>query len=45
MSDAHASGKRPVKTHKRHAEWVVNLAGSLATFLVATWEFNKSISV
>ncbi|MHB1949679.1 MAG: abortive infection family protein [Gammaproteobacteria bacterium] len=43
ISDAHASGKRPVKPHKRHAEWVVNMAGGLSTFLVATWEANKSI--
>lgn len=44
INDAHASGKRPVKPHKRHAEWVVNMAGSLSTFLVATWEYNKTIS-
>jgi hypothetical protein len=41
ISDAHASGKRPVIVDKRHAEWVVNLAGTTATFLVATWEHKK----
>lgn len=38
IGDAHASGKRSVKPDKRHAELAVNLAGSMATFLIATWE-------
>ena len=38
LSDAHGQGKRPVKPSARHAELAVNLAGTMATFLVATWE-------
>lgn len=41
ISDAHANGKRPVKPAKRHAELAVNLAGTMATYLVASWEHNK----
>ena len=36
LSDAHGQGKRPVKPAPRHAELAVNLAGAVATFLVAT---------
>lgn len=38
LSDAHGQGKRPVRPAARHAELAVNLAGAMATFLVATWE-------
>lgn len=38
LSDAHSSGPRRVKPRSRHAELAVNLAGTMATFLVATWE-------
>jgi hypothetical protein len=38
FSDAHGKGKAGVKAAPRHAELAVNLAGSMATFLVATWE-------
>jgi hypothetical protein len=38
FSDAHGKGKGGVKTAPRHAELAVNLAGSMATFLIATWE-------
>lgn len=41
VGDAHASGKRPVKPGKRHAELAVNLSGTMATYLVASWEFKK----
>lgn len=41
MGDAHAQGKKPVKPAARHAELAVNLAGSMATFLIATWEKNS----
>lgn len=37
VGDAHGQGKRPVKPKERHAELAVNLAGSLALFLVETW--------
>ncbi|MGB8806594.1 MAG: abortive infection family protein [Candidatus Rickettsiella isopodorum] len=41
IGDAHAPGKRPVKPTIRHAELSVNLSGTMATFLIATWENNK----
>jgi hypothetical protein len=37
IGDAHGQGKRAVKPKPRHAELAVNLAGSMAAFLVATW--------
>jgi hypothetical protein len=38
LSDAHGKGKGGVKAAPRHAELAVNLAGSSALFLLATWE-------
>lgn len=38
LGDAHSSGPLRAKPHPRHAELAVNLAGTMATFLVATWE-------
>lgn len=38
LSDAHGRGKTTVHPAPRHAELAVNLAGTVATFLVATWE-------
>ena len=38
VSDAHGKGKRAVRPKARHAELAVNLAGSMAAFLVATWK-------
>lgn len=38
LGDAHSSGPLRAKPHSRHAELAVNLAGTMATFLVATWE-------
>jgi hypothetical protein len=37
LSDAHGRGKKPVRPSPRHAELVVNLAGTMAVFLSATW--------
>jgi Abortive infection C-terminus len=37
-SDAQASKKASVHPASRHAELAVNLAGTMATFLLATWE-------
>ncbi|MCI0352102.1 MAG: abortive infection family protein [Acidobacteriales bacterium] len=37
-SDAHGTGKAGVRPAPRHAELAVNLAGTMATFLLATWE-------
>ena len=41
IGDAHGQGKGPVKPAPRHAELAVNLSGSMASFLVATWEARK----
>lgn len=44
LSDAHSSGPLRAKPQARHAELAVNLAGTMATFLVATWEARKPTS-
>jgi hypothetical protein len=45
VGDAHGQGRRPVKPKPRHAELAVNLAGTMAAFLVATWkERNPDVS-
>jgi abortive infection Abi-like protein len=41
-SDAHGTGKAGVRPAPRHAELAVNLAGTMATFLLATWESKSS---
>ncbi|MDP6642843.1 MAG: abortive infection family protein [Rhodospirillales bacterium] len=38
LGDAHARGGKPVKPSQRHAALAVNLAGSMAIFLVETWQ-------
>lgn len=42
LGDSHGQGKRHVKPLPRHAELAVNLAGSMASFLVSTWNARKS---
>jgi len=42
LGDAHGQGKLPVKPAPRHAELAVNLAGTMATYLVNTWEHIRS---
>lgn len=42
LGDAHGSGPLRAKPHVRHAELAVNLAGTMATFLIATWEARQS---
>ncbi|MDV2966788.1 abortive infection family protein [Nitratireductor aquimarinus] len=37
ISDAHGGGRRRVKPSDRHAALAVNLAGSMAQFLIETW--------
>jgi hypothetical protein len=37
LSDAHSAGPKRARPQARHAELAVNLAGAMATFLVATW--------
>lgn len=38
LGDAHGKGKRRVKLVPRHAELAVNMARSMASFLLATFE-------
>lgn len=38
LGDSHGKGKESVKPSPRHAQLAVNLAGSVATFLIETWE-------
>ena len=38
LGDAHGKSPRQVKPAPRHAELAINLAGTMAAFLVATWE-------
>lgn len=38
ISDAHSTGPRRVKPAPRHAALAVNLAGTMAKFLIETWE-------
>jgi hypothetical protein len=42
LSDAHSPGPKRARPQARHAELAVNLAGAMATFLVATWEARQS---
>lgn len=41
IGDAHGQGRSPVRPAPRHAALAVNLAGSMATFLVETWQARK----
>jgi hypothetical protein len=41
LGDAHGKGKRPIRPAPRHAELAVNLSGSVALFLVTTWQEHK----
>lgn len=41
MSDAHGSGRGAVRPARRHAELAVNLAGSMATYILATWQVRR----
>jgi Abortive infection C-terminus len=41
ISDAHGQGSKPVRPASRHATLAVNLSGSMAGFLVDTWEVRK----
>lgn len=42
IGDAHGQGGRPVRPAARHATLVVNLAGSMATFMVETWQARRA---
>lgn len=41
LGDAHSQGPLRAKPQPRHAQLAVNLAGTMATFLIATWETRK----
>ncbi len=41
LGDSHGQGKLYVKPQARHAELAVNLAGTMALFLVSTWTARK----
>lgn len=42
LGDAHGKGKAPVKPLERHAELAVNLAGTMALFLIQTYESKRT---
>lgn len=44
VGDAHGQGKRPVRVAARHAHLAVNLAGTMATFLIETWSERQGSS-
>lgn len=44
LSDAHSPGPKRVKPAARHAQLSVNLSGTMATFLVSTWQARKETS-
>jgi Abortive infection C-terminus len=37
IGDAHGEGGNPVRPSPRHAQLAVNLAGTMATFMVERW--------
>ena len=41
LGDPHGKGRKPVRPLPRHAGLAVNLAGTMAAFLVATWAARK----
>ena len=43
ISDAHGGGRKRVKPSERHAALAVNLAGTMATFLIDTWNAKQKI--
>lgn len=45
IGDAHGQGRQPVRPKPRHAELAVNLAGTMAGFLVSTWQERQSDSL
>ena len=44
ISDAHGGGRQKVKPAERHAALAVNLAGSMAMFLIETWTVQQAKS-
>ncbi len=44
VGDAHGTGATSDKPLARHAALAVNLAGAMATFIVATWEARAQVN-
>jgi hypothetical protein len=44
VGDAHGQGRRPVRARPKHAALAVNLAGAMASFLVASWQEQNDVS-
>ncbi|WP_330085266.1 abortive infection family protein [Methylocystis iwaonis] len=44
LGDAHSQGPKRARPQTRHAELAVNLAGTMATFLIATWNMRQQNS-
>lgn len=42
LGDAHSPGPKRSRPQPRHAELAVNLSGTMATFLVSTWQARKA---
>ncbi|MFT5798132.1 MAG: hypothetical protein ACI84R_002197 [Candidatus Azotimanducaceae bacterium] len=42
ISDAHGGGPKKVRPSERHAALAVNLAGSMAMFLIDTWKIHQA---
>ncbi|WP_170351319.1 MULTISPECIES: abortive infection family protein [Ruegeria] len=42
LGDAHSIGPKRIKPAARHAELAVNLSGTMATFLVSTWNARQA---
>lgn len=45
LGDAHSVGPKRIRPSVRHAELAVNLAGTMATFLVETWKARQAAKV
>lgn len=45
LGDAHGKGVSSARPEARHSEFAVNVAGAVATFLVETWQANKSTAI
>ncbi|MCY2562315.1 abortive infection family protein [Klebsiella pneumoniae] len=43
LGDAHGKNRAAVKPSARHAELAVNLSGSMALFLISTWQHRKGV--
>jgi hypothetical protein len=41
VGDAHGAGPRPIRPAPRHAQLAIDLAGTVASYLFATWELRR----